>query len=221
MSIVIGVVTKKCGLVVSDARVTNPDYTINDNYDKTFKIIRDNFSIIGTVAGLMEFENKRIGVHLEELLLTDDFRLDETLELIGGLANRLKNRLENIDENEVSFEYRNLDLILITSKIGRKAASMYSYCFKTRKDTSEILIESNIMTPTEKWPLKYATYGDLNSQASIKDYLDKNDLKKIKPEKLRSKLKKLIEEASAKSKENPQNQELTCGGIPFVKLLIY
>jgi len=229
MSIIIGFVTSNCGLVSSDGRLTSgafPDnglvvkkaIPINDEFDKTFTL--KNGTIIGAVAGTMEFQGRKIAIHLEEIL-TNECKVNTSVEdTLNCLKTHLKNRMEKIPENEILFPFRSIDLILIASPTGSQDNfKIYNSRFKPNSNNTSILIENEVISPGKKNNVYWKLFGDDSSQTAVDNFLkiEISKISKVNEQTLRSLSYKAVRHGIKNSTKHVNGDDLSCGGKPFVR----
>jgi hypothetical protein len=214
-----------CALVASDGRLHSGAYyengtiisnskVIQDQYDKTFELV--NGRLIGCVAGTMEFDGKKVGQHLLELLI--DMRKNESI--VFDLCDGLKNKLEEVRSDEIAYCFRKVDLMLIHSVTGaKKDLKIYAIRFSPKNDLSSIEYEIKEVYPEIEGHVAWQLFGDDLSQKAVDCYLH-NELKKmveVTEQGLRSLMYKAVRLGIKESGVFSQGVDKSCGGKVFVK----
>lgn len=226
MSIVLGIISKSCAIVAGDGRVTIEDISEvngvqqkekkvrNDDFNKTFSLL--NGQIIGCCAGLMEFEGKSIGGHLEEMTNQTDYIFS-----IDSVCETMKNRLKAISEDEVGLFHRKLDLVLIyKTNENPKAYELHSVRFFPNHQNTEIEIQKFESVSTSKinkvW---WQIYGDDSARSAVSALLEKEINQRVKVDKknLIALSKRLIRLGISRASKIKNIK--TCGGEVFVKTI--
>jgi hypothetical protein len=230
MSIIIGLISKKCELVASDGRLTSgaefkfgsvikKAIPIDDQFDKTFSLKEGR--IIGTVAGLMEFHGLKISEHLENILNEECNNVNFLDQTMNCLATKLKTRIEGISDAEILFEHRIIDLILIGSTYDEpNDLKLFSFRFKPDLNSNIITVESSEIPAHRKGFAHWQLFGDDASQESVNRFLS-SELKEtpIEEKRLRSLSYKAIRLGIISSSKHEFGEYPTCGGKPFVKTI--
>ncbi|PKL85939.1 MAG: hypothetical protein CVV22_05245 [Ignavibacteriae bacterium HGW-Ignavibacteriae-1] len=230
MSIIIGMLAKNCALVASDGRiisgakyengiVTQKSHVTSDEFNKTFTLKND--SIIGVVAGTMEFQGKSISEHIDEILNeTCEGEINTFEELLDFISDGLKFKMQNISETEISFQFRIINLILIGYKEKKLSdLSMHAFSFSPNLGTKYIECSKKIVEPVKNNLAQWELFGDVSSQKAVNDFLYEriSILKKKTEAKLRSISKNAIELGIKKSTKSASGDHLTCGGKVYIK----
>jgi len=184
MTIIVGVITKKIGIVGSDSRIFDSAILSNgkiikesvpkdDEFDKTFEA-KDG-KIIGTVSGLMEIDNKDIRNIIKDIInevTGDDTNIDF---LVEHLKNKLKERLE-IDEKKVIFTERNLSVILISSpQFDNNSFSIYTLIFcpmEGDKPSIEVKLDKGTSNNLSDWQIYKSIRGDDQAVKATRAYIE-------------------------------------------------
>ncbi len=227
MSIIIGFITKQFGLIASDGRqfgsaklenghLKEKAQIISEAFDKTFSLKEGK--IIGASAGLTTFENKKISEHLEELTQKEWADSISVEENIRNTINSFSIQLQNVDNAEVLFEHRKVDIILISSK--KLGLVIYSYRLFPCQDKQEIQISFERIPDAKKVPglVHWKLFGDDSAQASAIKYIDRAFKKPNRNIKfLMTTIKKSISVGIKNAKIHPYGDELSCGGQIFTR----
>jgi len=172
MTIIIGAITKKFGIVGSDSRIFEPaelkeGKVIKEavpkkgDFDKTF--IAKGGKLIGAVAGLMEISKKDIKDHIVDLINEVDIKTTNLDLLIEQIAAKLKDKLEKIDEKEVIFTERILHVIVIGStNYDERDFSIFTLSFFPSGTTKEI--QSKIDKGSSKSLSDYQIYKSIRGE---------------------------------------------------------
>ena len=122
MSVIAALISSRNGVTASDGRrfsstgsvdgISSKPLTIeSDVFDKTFSLAGGK--VIGAFCGLLEFGERTIAEHMQEIT-RDSFGNDRTfLEIVELVEQELEARLNQIDDREVGRLYRNVDLLLV------------------------------------------------------------------------------------------------------------
>jgi hypothetical protein len=124
MSIIVALISKQDGAVASDGRLfgsarisngtlTSPATIESDTFDKTFTLVGGK--IIGALSGLMSFSGNTVSNHISEIVTPLIYNECDFYSLAGKLELDLKKRLTQIDDQEVIFHCRKLDVLLVGS----------------------------------------------------------------------------------------------------------
>jgi len=231
MSIIIGFVTRQCGIIASDGRqfgsarfenerLIEKAKIINESFNKTFSL--NDGKIIGASAGLTTFQEKRISEHLEELIKE---KWDENIsidEIIRNTIESLKTRLKKIENTEVLFEHRKVDIILISSK--KLGLLIYSIRLLPNRDKQEIHIEFDVIPTNKKTQgiVYWKLFGDDSAQSSSIKYFDRvfKTINNTGRPFLIATIKKSISAGIAKADIHPFGDDQSCGGQIFTREII-
>lgn len=223
MSIIIGFVSDKCATVASDGReIFNGSSICSDNVDKTFMLDKDR--IIGAAAGTTQFQNKNIALHLSEIITVHCQANDNLGQKLAAIETQMKTRLENVNDYEIAFQHRRIDLILIgTNTNNKKDLKIYSMRFKPNASNNKITVDTEVNPSGSKQNgiVYWNTFGDNRAQ-QFAEQLFINEINKAAKKNLAflvSLSYKAIREGIKNSDKHPNNVHLSCGGKPFVKKL--
>ena len=230
MSIIIGFVTKKWGIISSDGRqfgsarfengrLVEKAKIINESFDKTFSL--QEGKIITGSAGLTTFQGKRISEHLEEIIQEVWEEHNQLSKIMQKITDSFKTRLANIDNNEVLFEHRKVDVILILS--AESGLTIYAIRFYPNQINQDIQFEMEIIPSQKKEPgiVYWKLFGDDSAQASSIRYFDRV-LRKTKNREiafLEATIRKSISSGINKAGVHPYGDDPSCGGQIFTKIM--
>ena len=229
MSIIISMITDKCGITASDGRVTSSAVfqngqvitkavPINENFEKTFSL--DNGKLIGTWAGIMTFAGKTIPEHLAEIFSIDCPQLPNLENTLSCLISTLKDRFRN--NTEILFEFRKIDLIIVATDTGRiQDLRTYTFRLKPNDNNDQIIIEHEIIPNEKKQPniVYWKIFGDDSSRPFVDEFLRESIEKSpnVHVDTLVSIAYKAIRLGIKYSGKHSYGDDKTCGGKPFVR----
>jgi len=206
------------GLVVTDGRRVESDgSSVRDDYNKTFTI--GNPHLIAASVGLLEFSGLTVGEHVRQVAEVDGTEPTTLQGACFRIGERLATRLGSIDETDVGFQHRRLELLFVGR--GRLTSGNPRICsVGLYPDPSNQRIERAV----QLWePADYfVTVGDDAARSRIR-------LRMPKPERrflladinhARCRLTDVMTEAIAHCGPHPLYQHIpACGGVPHVQVL--
>lgn len=122
VSVIAALISTRNGVTASDGRRFSSTGSVNgipskplriesDEFDKTFSLAGGK--VIGAFCGLLEFGERTIARHIQEIT-RDSFRGGMTfMEIIELVEQELEARLNQVDDREVGRLSRNVDLLLV------------------------------------------------------------------------------------------------------------
>ena len=130
MSVIIGFIADRDGVVASDGRmfdsallendrVINPARILSESFDKTFALFGGR--VIGTFSGLMSFAGKTIAEHAAEILGEFVTQVSDLQRVVSEFSDKMVNRLSLIGPEEVIFPCRKLDVLFVGGKNLRRS----------------------------------------------------------------------------------------------------
>jgi hypothetical protein len=122
MSVIVAVVTSRDGVVASDGRrlcSVHPErgerQTIeSDSFDKTF--VLSGGKIIGAYCGLLEFSGHTTSEHISEIVGASGITGARFESIVDEIAEKVSDRLSQVDEAEVALAHRKLNLLLVAGE---------------------------------------------------------------------------------------------------------
>lgn len=186
MTAIIGIIGLRGSVIASDGRVfasfnkdTNgkPSSEVKietDEYDKTFKTV--NGKIIGGCAGLIRFSGKTTNEHLVDILSeyeTDHYSLEKHLPEI---CDKFKALLESINENEVTFSARVVDIILSTyTKKDVTGFAIAAFRFSPNENKIYYNKIGETKYCSKKHKLNWTIIGDTKAADSMQIFCDREN----------------------------------------------
>ena len=218
MSVAIALAMEAFGLVMTDGRRVESDgRSARDDYDKTFAI--GNPHLIAASVGLLEFSGLTVGEHIRQVAEVDGTELTTLQDVCLQIGERLATRLGSINETEVGFQHRKLELLFVGR--GRLTSGNPRICsVGLYPNPSNQRIERTV----QLWqPADYfVTVGDDAARSRI-------GLRMPKPERrflladinhARKRLTDVMTEAIAHCGPHPLYPHMpACGGVPHVQVL--
>lgn len=223
VTIIGAIVSRDGGVVASDGRVygsapmrdgayTLPPVIESDEHDKTFVCCAGRIN--ATHSGLMRFSGKSVPEHVSEFLESGAHPIRMIAEAAGELAEKLPGRLESIDDSEVSFENRKLDLLLIGHAFGQsKPTKMVALSFRPEGGRIAVVRKDVSGRKANRFHL----FGDDSAQAQAKRVLESNDSPRRDVKFLCSLLERATREGIANCGVLPGTAVASCGGKVFIR----
>lgn len=227
MSVIVALISNRDGVVASDGRlfgsalldngrVTQPASIASDEFDKTFSL--DRGKLIGAFSGLMRFSGKTISEHVSEVAVPLLCRPVDLQALTKEIEKEIKQRLAHIDDQEVIFPCRKLDMLLVAGmNLSRSEMRIVSirFCPKDNVMTSET------DTIAADRANRYYVRGEDHAAAAAGRLLADNHA----PNRDAAFLKKLATQAVQSgiraAGTHPHGSDPACGGKIFVKGTLY
>jgi hypothetical protein len=225
MSIILGLVTSRDGIVMSDGRMFGSALLDNgkvveeasiksEEFDKTFCL--DQGRLIGTLAGLMQFSGKKVSEHIEDIWQTSAKSKTEFTDIANELCEGLKGKLTNINPNDVVFECRKIDLVLIGRMTATKRQLVMGR-FRFSPMNNQMSFSAD-MFPGEKL-IKYCTFGDEKAQAAVARVMTENKTSNRYATFLKILANRSIRAGIKRSGCQPYGSEPACGGRTFTQVI--
>ena len=218
MSVAIAVVMDTYGLVASDSRrVESGGQSLCDDIDKTFVI--DQPKIIGVSVGLLEFNDRTIGQHVQEISKAEANKSTTLEVLCHNCGACLADRLANISEDEVGFPHRKMDLLIVgRSRLTKGKPRVCS--IELTADTQNHAITSK----TKLWPEinYYITVGDDQARGYVHGKMPSPEKRFIlnRIVDARACIFHVMSKAIMHCGNHPLYQGIqSCGGVPRMKEL--
>jgi len=223
VSIVLGLIAARDGIVASDGRlfapamlengkVVKPATIESEKFDKTFSLDRER--LIGAFAGLMRFSGKDVGAHIDEILQSSAIAEGEFSRITRNLAEGLNSRLSNIDEREVIFDCRKLDVLLV----GRKSpAKRELEIARLRFWPANGTMALGIDTCSAGNQVRHCLFGDDRAAAAANRLLSNNRAPNRNARFLKVLALRAISTGIKAAGPQPYGSEPACGGVTFTK----
>lgn len=224
MSSIFGLITDNCAFVVSEGQTTTATGDFAEgNFDKTFKLDNGNVKLIGAFVGKMRFQGKRVNEHFREIVTSDCANLQNFADSLECIVTTFKNRLMAIDNNEMAFEQRVVDLIIIGSYDGQATNfKIYNFRFKPNIQTNDIeIVKSETPTHSPHANIVYwSIWGDDSAKDAIGSYLNRTipTLSVFNKDSLESICTPAMQEGIKNCAINDKGVA-SCGGEIFIKQL--
>lgn len=228
MSIIAALASTRDGFVGSDGRkfssafwdngvLITPAHIFQDDFDKTFELYGGN--VIGAFCGLLEFDGLTVGKHIEDITGASLVPHINLQPLIKTIQRGLCTRLENINPQEIAFDFRKVDLILMGGRqLSRRDMRIFALRFFPFND--RIQSNMNEVFPDRHSNMYYLFGDDLAVNAARKVF--DNNTKTSRDAKFLHKLITESLEAGIRSAGRHVNgPNLACGGIIFTKRTCY
>lgn len=226
MSIIIAIISCHNGIVASDGRIFESVKMIDkipivspgiksEQFDKTFSIIDGEF--IGAFAGLMSFSGKPISEHVNEIISDAplfDMRLSEVADLIG---NKITDRLCRISDDDVIFENRKVDILLV----GREGTGKRNVAIKVVRiypKNNKLIFEEELI-PSQKSNNTFKIFGNDEASKAAVIIMRRNSAPNKDNEFLKRLGKQAIRAGIRGSSVIPHGSEKACGGITYCRTL--
>jgi hypothetical protein len=228
MSIVIALVAPYQGVVASDGRlfasgkvesgkVVQSGAIDSDEFNKTFAI--GERTLVGAFAGLMRFSGKDIGEHVREIFDNANCANAGLAQVVEIVEKEMVSRVSGIDGQEVVFDFRKLDLLLVAGKsLSKKEHQIAALSLFPRDGT----IASKLELVPADGGLRFYIFGEDNARAGACRFLKANS----SPNKSLTFLKILAARAVKvginKAGVRPEGgSEAACGGKIFTEWTRY
>ncbi len=180
MSLILAMITSRDGIVASDGRrfgsarfeggqIVEPALVESEEFDKTFSV--GGGKVIGAFAGLMSFTGKDVAEHIDEIF-QDSASTETELNVIAAkVAEGIKSKLSNINQQEVIFECRKLDVLLIGCRSQAKRELEIAR-LRFSPSNREIVVCVNIYSSGNQ--IYHALFGDDKATAIAHRLLSNN-----------------------------------------------
>jgi hypothetical protein len=224
MSIIIALISTRCGVVASDGRRFSsavPDKGIPaevelDNFDKTFSLLEGK--VIGAFAGLLEFSGRTIREHIVETASAWSDSSEDYESLVQKIKRDMQEKLFKIRDDEVGFIYRTLDMLLVA---GDRVAGNNPKLFAIRFEPRNGLIIADGPETVESSPrhIGQRIRGVPEARDGAEKALSLKRNKKIDIEYLEALVRRGIKSGIFSAKSHPYGTEQACGGSIFIQRL--
>lgn len=229
MTIIIGLITKSSALVASDGRILSGAYyegdiqkrksTVeSDEFDKTFSL--KNGKIIGAISGLMRFQDKTTIEHIKSIA-QENYIVPYSLDKLANcICKELKSGLVVVSDEEILFQFRSLDLILIGHKSDLDLTYQIKSCrIKASAKNRNIDYTIDTIDPVINNHVYWQLFGDESSQSKVHIFLNREIglLNKQNINTLRPIAYKAIRLGIKHSMVSIFGDHQTCGGKVYVK----
>jgi hypothetical protein len=228
VSIIVALASARDGIVGSDGRrfssaiwergvVTVPPRIERDDFDKTFAL--NNGRVVGAFCGLLEFGGLTVGNHVqhivEPLLLGDpDLRT-----LTNAVRSGLSTRLRNINDQEVVFDSRKLDLILVGGRnLSRAEMCIVAFRFSPSNGRIESTMKEALPDKSRK---RYYVLGDDEAGSAASKFFENDRSPSLDARVLEHLVRTSIARGIESSGKGPNGQDPACGGTIFTKRTCY
>lgn len=218
MSVAIALAMEAFGLVMTDGRRVESDgRSTRDDYDKTFAI--DNPRLIAASVGLLEFAGLTVAQHVQQIADAGGSCLTSLQAACLHIGARLAERLDNINETEVGFQHRKLELLFV-GRCQLANGNVRICSVELHPDLGKQRIEKTV----KLWESVdyYVTVGDEAAR-------DRIGLRMPQPEKrfllndighAKHRLTEVMTEAIAHCGPHPVYPHiLACGGLPHARAM--
>jgi hypothetical protein len=218
VSISIALAMGAFGLVMTDGRRVESDgRSVRDDYDKTFAI--GNPHLIAASVGLLEFAGLTVADHVRQLAEVDMAEWPTLHDACCKIGERLAARLGSINEAEVGFQHRKLELLFVGR--GRLTSGNPRICsVGLHPDPANQRIERMVQlwNPDDY----YVTAGDDLACRRIRLRMPKPARRFLLADisHARRRLTDVMTEAIAHCGSHPLYRHIpACGGVPHVQVL--
>jgi hypothetical protein len=227
MSVIVALISNRDGVVVSDGRlfgsalldngrVTQPASIESDEFDKTFSLGRGK--LIGAFSGLMRFSGKTVSEHVSEVAVPLLCRPVDLQTLTKEIEKEITQRLAHIDDREVIFPCRRLDMLLVAGmNLSRSEIRIVSIRFYPK---------DNVMT----WETdtvaadranRYCVRGEDHAAAAADRLLANNHAPNRDAAFLKKLATKAVQSGIRAAGTHPHGSDPACGKKIFVRGTLY
>ena len=223
MSLILALITSRDGIVASDGRrfgnavfdkgtLVTPAPIESEEFDKTFSL--DGGEVVGAFAGLMGFSGKDISQHVDESLQSLLAEKKDFLAIANELSDAIKSKLTNIDQQEVVFDCRKLDVLMVSGKWAPKGRLELAKLHFS-PNNGAILSSSEVISPGgQPW---HSLYGDDHATAAAHRLLSSNRARNKDAFFLRTLALRAMNVGVNACGAQPYGPEPACGGKFFAK----
>ena len=228
MSVIVALISGRDGVVASDGRYFKPAHFHNgvvkqpasiesNDFDKTFSL--DGGKLIGAFSGLMLFSNKSVSEHVSDIASPLLSRPVDLPALTTEIEKQMTKELTSIDEKEVIFRCRQLDLLLVgDEKLSRSEMRIVSIRFYPEGH----VITSKRDTNTADRKLRYVVRGDDKAAAAAaRGVLDCNNAPNRDLAFLRKLATRAVQFGIRATGTHEHGSDQACGGTIFVQRTFY
>lgn len=218
MSVAIALAMETFGLILTDGRRVESDgCSARDDYDKTFGI--DDPQLIAASVGLLEFAGLTVADHVRQLVGVGRVKLTTLQDFCLQIGERLAARLGNINETEVGFQHRKVELLLVGRE--RLTSGNPRICSVGLYPN---LGNQRIERTVQLWQSAdyFVTVGDDAARSRIGLRMPKPERRFLLADRnhARSRLTDVMTEAIAHCGSHPLYPHIpACGGVPHVQVL--
>jgi len=215
MSVAMALAMGSFGLVVSDSRrVECGGRAFSDGVDKTFTLRQPE--IIAAYVGLLEFAGLTVAEHVAQVV-TCMHGYGELEAECHGIGSRLADRLRSISENEVAFQHRKLEILVVgRHQLTGGSPRIASVELKPNGASRQINLNVRLWAPDDY----YVTVGDDEARAHINRAMPPPAQRCLLGDagSAREYVVGVVTEAIARSGAHPLYPCLrACGGAPHVR----
>jgi hypothetical protein len=226
MSIIVALISTRDGVVASDGRhfgsaslengkIVQPAIVTSAEFDKTFSL--DSGKLIGAFAGLMSFSGKNIGQHIAEIIANSVDGKDCSIITVT-IEQEMKRRLARINDREVSFDQRKLDILLVVGEnLTRRQLKIASLRFIP--DNGIVSSQKEIVS-AEQFN-RYYVHGEDKAKVAATRIFKQNSAPNRDPKFLRSLAIRAVEAGIRAAGSHSYGSERACGGKVFTKSTAY
>ena len=224
MSVIASLISKRDGVVVSDGRlfgsalldkgnVAEPATIDSDAFDKTFAL--GDGEVIGAFAGLMRFSRKTISEHVLEIGYSGKYDLQS---LATEVEMQMKDRLEQLDDKEVIFPFRRLDILLVAGANFTRS-NMQIIAIRLYPQERRIASEVEICPAVDR--LAYCVRGDEKAWKAACRIFQANRAPNNDAAFMRKLITKAVGAGIDASGTHPHGSDAACGGRIFMRRTFY
>jgi hypothetical protein len=171
--------------------------------------------MVGAFCGLLEFGGLTVGNHVQRIvepLLLGDPDLSTLTDAVRG---ELSERLRNINDQEVAFDFRKVDLILVGGRnLSRANMRIVAFRFFPSNGRIESAIEEVL---PDKRSNKYYLFGDDQAQGGARKFFENDRSPSRDARVLQHLVRTSIARGIESSGKGPNGQDPACGGTIFIK----
>jgi hypothetical protein len=223
VSLILALLTSRDGIVASDGRrfgnavfdngtLVTPAPIESDDFDKTFSL--DGGEVVGAFAGLMRFSGKDISEHVDESLQPLLAEKKDLLAIAKELSDGIKAKLTNIDPQEVVFDCRKLDVLILSGKWAPKGRLELAK-LRFSPHNGAIISGSEVVRPEgQPW---HSLFGDDHATATAHRFLSSNRARNKDAFFLRTLALRAMNVGINACGAQPYGPEPACGGKLFAR----
>lgn len=228
MSVIVALISTRDGVVASDGRhfgsallangkVVQRAVITSEEFDKTFSLNRGK--LIGAFTGLMSFSGKSIGQHILEIIDNSDnspVGKNKFSTITARIEQEMKTKLGQIDNQEVIFACRKLDILLVGSEtLTRYEQRIAAISFFP--DNGSIVSKKEIVAA--KQFNQYYVYGEEKARTAATQVFRSNSAPNRDSKFLRNLAIGAVKAGIRAAGTHPYGLEPACGGKVFTKRL--
>ena len=227
MSVIVALISSADGVVSSDGRlfdsawldngqVTKPALISSESFDKTF-VIYDG-KAIGAFSGLMHFSGKTVADHISEIAVSHTSFGISLTALAETVREEMRDRLWEIDPEEVVFACRTLDILLVGGRnLTRAEVGIISIRFSARRDA--IISEEDIVWADRG--NRYYVRGEDRAIRAAARVFETNRAPNRDIKFLKKLARQAVRAGISAAGTPPHGSDLACGGKVFTKQTRY